>query len=204
MIQGINPWGWFSLLLGWGFISALTFYCFTKVLSAKKKPGQMLKADEGEREHWGSRIGLILAVAGNAIGLGNFLRFPVKAAANGGGAFLIPYFCALVFLGIPMMWIEWTIGRYGGIRGHGTTPGMLQLMWKHPAAKYLAPWESPSPSPSSSTNFTNPGVLLRLVLLTGEYSAIPPEAMGSFLQNTRASPGSLFSPPSSSPPWRWP
>ena len=38
------------------------------------------------RESWGSRIGLILAVAGNAIGLGNFLRFPVQAAENGGHA----------------------------------------------------------------------------------------------------------------------
>ena len=36
------------------------------------------------REQWGSRIGLILAVAGNAVGLGNFLRFPVQAAENGG------------------------------------------------------------------------------------------------------------------------
>ena len=86
---------------------------------------------------WGSRIGLILAMAGNAIGLGNFLRFPVKAAANGGGAFMIPYFCAFLFLGIPLMWVEWTIGRHGGVHGHGTTPGMFSLMWKHPAAKYL-------------------------------------------------------------------
>ena len=86
---------------------------------------------------WGSRIGLILAMAGNAIGLGNFLRFPVKAAANGGGAFMIPYFCALLFLGVPLMWVEWTMGRHGGVHGHGTTPGMFSLMWKHPAAKYL-------------------------------------------------------------------
>ena len=42
------------------------------------------------RERWGSRIGVILAVAGSAVGLGNFLRFPVQAAENGGGAFLIP------------------------------------------------------------------------------------------------------------------
>ena len=47
--------------------------------------------NNGEREVWGSRIGLILAVAGNAIGLGNFLRFPVQAASNGGGV-MIPYF----------------------------------------------------------------------------------------------------------------
>ncbi len=90
-----------------------------------------------EREQWGSRIGLILAAAGNAIGIGNFLRFPSKAAASGGGAFIVPYVCALLFLGVPMMWIAWGIGRHGGKFGHSSTPGMFDRLWKHPAAKYL-------------------------------------------------------------------
>lgn len=89
------------------------------------------------RENWGSRIGLILAMAGNAVGLGNFLRFPRQAALNGGGAFMIPYFVALLLLGIPIMWVEWAIGRFGGAHGHGTTPGMFARMWRHPLAKYL-------------------------------------------------------------------
>ncbi len=90
-----------------------------------------------QREHWGTRIGLVLAMAGNAIGLGNFLRFPGQAAANGGGAFLIPYFICLLLMAIPLMWLEWTQGRFGGVRGHGTTPAMFQLMWRHPVAKYV-------------------------------------------------------------------
>jgi len=90
-----------------------------------------------QRAQWASRTGLILAMAGNAIGLGNFLRFPVQAASNGGGAFMIPYFCALIFLGIPLMWIEWTMGRFGGVHGHGSTPGMLDGMWKNRLAKYI-------------------------------------------------------------------
>lgn len=89
------------------------------------------------REVWGSRIGLILAMAGNAIGLGNFLRFPVQAARNGGGAFLIPYFTALLLLGIPLMWVEWGLGRYGGKHGQGSAPGVFDRIWKHPIAKYL-------------------------------------------------------------------
>jgi len=76
-------------------------------------------------------------MAGNAVGLGNFLRFPVQAAKHGGGAFMIPYFISFLLLGIPLMWIEWTIGRYGGSKGHGTTPGMLQALWRNPIAKYL-------------------------------------------------------------------
>ena len=88
-------------------------------------------------EAWGSRIGLILAMAGNAIGLGNFLRFPVQAASNGGGSFMITYFTALLLLGIPLMWIEWGIGRNGGRYRKGHIPGMFAAIWKHPAAKYI-------------------------------------------------------------------
>ena len=89
------------------------------------------------RENWGSRLGVVLAMAGTAVGLGNFLRFPVQATQNGGGAFMIPYFCALIFLAIPLMWCEWAMGRYGGEKGHGTTPGMFAALWRHPAAKYV-------------------------------------------------------------------
>ncbi|HQB40025.1 MAG TPA: sodium-dependent transporter, partial [Deltaproteobacteria bacterium] len=88
------------------------------------------------REHWGSRLGVILAVAGSAIGLGNFLRFPVKAAMYGGGAFLIPYFIAFVLLGIPLAWVEWTLGRFGGRYNHGSAPGILNAVVRRPWAKY--------------------------------------------------------------------
>ncbi|MEZ5963670.1 MAG: sodium-dependent transporter [Planctomycetota bacterium] len=79
-------------------------------------------------EQWASRLGVILAVAGSAVGLGNFLRFPGQAAANGGGAFMIPYFCALLFLGIPIGWAEWTMGRYGGARGFHSAPAILGVV----------------------------------------------------------------------------
>jgi SNF family Na+-dependent transporter len=91
----------------------------------------------GEREQWGTKIGLILAVAGNAVGLGNFLRFPVQAAENGGGTFMIPYFIFFLILGIPLMWIEWGIGRYGGKYRHGSTPGMFDVIWNNNLAKYF-------------------------------------------------------------------
>ncbi len=81
-----------------------------------------------ERQQWGTRIGLVLAMAGNAVGLGNFLRFPVQAAENGGGTFMIPYFISFLLLGIPLMWMEWGIGRYGGEFGHGSVPGMFDVL----------------------------------------------------------------------------
>ena len=90
-----------------------------------------------EREKWATRLGLVLAMAGNAVGLGNFLRFPVQAAQNGGGAFMIPYFISFLLLGIPLMWMEWAIGRYGGGHGHSSSPGMFEKLWDNPLAKYL-------------------------------------------------------------------
>ena len=120
----------------WMIIIGLVIYSFSRVLLKKRVRSVQAFADV-TRARWGSRMGLIMAMAGNAIGLGNFLRFPVKAAANGGGAFMIPYLAALVLLGIPLMWTEWTIGRYGGRHGHGTAPGMLSSMWKSRYAKYV-------------------------------------------------------------------
>ena len=93
--------------------------------------------DVVERESWASQLGLVLAMAGNAVGLGNFLRFPALAARNGGGTFMIPYFISLLLLGIPLMWIEWGIGRHGGKHKFSTSPGMFEVLWNNPLAKYL-------------------------------------------------------------------
>jgi len=90
-----------------------------------------------KREKWGTKLGIILAVAGSAIGLGNFLRFPVQAASNGGGAFMIPYFISLLLLGIPLMWVEWAVGRFGGFFGHGTAPGMFDKLSRNRIMKYF-------------------------------------------------------------------
>lgn len=89
-----------------------------------------------QSEKWASRLGLVLAMAGNAVGLGNFLRFPAQAARNGGGAFLIPYLVSLVVMGLPLMWVEWMMGRYGGQFGHHSTPGIFASMGRSRLWKY--------------------------------------------------------------------
>lgn len=91
----------------------------------------------GPADGWKSRIGVILAVAGSAVGLGNFLRFPGQAAQNGGGAFLLPYFISLLILGIPLAWAEWTIGRYAGQRGFTSAPGIFSVLCRDLRARYL-------------------------------------------------------------------
>ncbi len=92
---------------------------------------------QAEKERWGSRIGLILAVAGNAVGLGNFLRFPAQAVQNGGGAFIIPYLVSFFLMGIPLLWVEWAIGRHGGKFGYHSTPGMFDSFGKYRFLKYV-------------------------------------------------------------------
>jgi len=63
------------------------------------------------RERWDSRTAFILAAIGSAIGLGNVWRFPYIAYQNGGGAFLIPYFVAMVTAGIPLLILEFGLGH---------------------------------------------------------------------------------------------
>ncbi|MDH5654408.1 MAG: sodium-dependent transporter [Spirochaetia bacterium] len=89
------------------------------------------------KENWGSRIGIIFAVMGSAIGIGNFVRFPGIASKYEGGAFMIPYFIALLLLGLPIAWVEWSLGRYGGIKGFNSSPGIFRSVWKNRISPYM-------------------------------------------------------------------
>jgi len=64
------------------------------------------------REQFGSRLGFILAAAGSAVGIGNLVGFPVAAAKNGGGAFLFIYALFVIFICLPVMMAEISIGRH--------------------------------------------------------------------------------------------
>ncbi len=78
------------------------------------------------RGTFGSRLGIILATAGSAVGLGNVWRFPFMTGQNGGAAFIIVYFACVLLLGIPGMISEFLVGRHSqsnaarayGVFGH--------------------------------------------------------------------------------------
>ncbi len=70
------------------------------------------------RSNFGSKIGIILATAGSAVGLGNIWRFPTMAGENGGAAFIMLYVVFVFMLGIPGMLAEFVIGR----RAHTNAP----------------------------------------------------------------------------------
>ena len=68
---------------------------------------------QSERANFGTKLGVILATAGSAVGLGNVWRFPYMAGENGGAVFIIIYFFCVLVLGIPCMISEFIIGRHG-------------------------------------------------------------------------------------------
>ena len=65
-----------------------------------------------ERDNFSSRLGVILATAGSAVGLGNVWRFPYMAGENGGAVFIIIYIACVLLLGIPCMISEFIVGRH--------------------------------------------------------------------------------------------
>ncbi len=96
-----------------------------------------MNGDGKKQVEWGTRVGVILAVSGSAVGLGNFLRFPGQAAAHGGGAFMIPYICALLFLALPIGWAEWAMARHGGTKGFHNGAAILGVAGKGRIARYF-------------------------------------------------------------------
>ena len=71
------------------------------------------------REQLGSRLGFILLSAGCAIGMGNVWKFPYMAGQYGGGAFVLIYLVFLVIMGLPVLTIEFSLGRAAQIgRAH--------------------------------------------------------------------------------------
>src|SRR5690606_30828772 len=89
-----------------------------------------MTSGQSKKMQWGTRVGVILAVSGSAVGLGNFLRFPGQAVNNGGGAFMIPYLIAMVLLALPIGWAEWAMARHGGHKGFHSGPAIMGVAGK--------------------------------------------------------------------------
>jgi len=74
--------------------------------------GKNNKTVRNERERWSSKLAFYFAAVGSAVGFGNIWRFPSLVYSFGGGVFFIPYFLALVFIGLPILILEIGLGQY--------------------------------------------------------------------------------------------
>ncbi len=87
---------------------------------------------ERKREHWGNKLGFILAAAGSAVGLGNIWKFPYITGENGGAAFIFIYLICILVIGLPVLIAEILLGR-NSQRGPIST-------FKHLAKKHRNLW----------------------------------------------------------------
>ena len=88
-------------------------------------------------ENWNSKLGVILAVDGSAVGLGNFLKFPGLVTEHGGAAFMIAYVISFFLVGVPISIVEWTLGRRGGSGGYHSAAGLLGSICKSKRLAYF-------------------------------------------------------------------
>ncbi len=135
-------------------------------------------ADNGlGREHWETRIGFVLAAAGSAVGLGNIWKFPFIAGMNGGAAFVLFYLVSILIIGLPVMLIEFSIGRktqlnpvgafrtlaprgpYFIIGGIGVLAGFIILSYYSVVAGWTLAYIFKAVS-GAFMNFTNPEVAI--------------------------------------------
>lgn len=92
---------------------------------------QQQEGKAGKRAHFATKIGVIAATVGSAVGLGNIWRFPYEAGVHGGGAFLLIYLFCIFVIGVPVITAEFIIGRhtrsniYGAFRKLHRSP-----MWR--------------------------------------------------------------------------
>lgn len=90
-----------------------------------------------KKDKWSSQLGIILAVSGSAVGLGNFLKFPGQVATYGGAAFMTAYIFSFFMIAMPLSIAEWTLGRQGGHLGYNSAVGILYSITKKKIFKYI-------------------------------------------------------------------
>lgn len=137
---------------------------------------------EQKKDIWNNKFLLVLAVAGGAIGIGNFLRFPTLFAQYG-GMFLIPYICSFCVLGLPLMFAEWILGAKARDCGKNSLCLFLEYAHRNNMVKYLGiAAVSACLIISGYYMFIESWILgYSYLSLTGAFSSMASDQMGDFL-----------------------
>ncbi len=107
------------------FSSALGFNYFCTIFRISIQKSSKME----NRGNFGTRLGVIAAVAGSAVGLGNIWRFPYLLGQNGGAAFLLVYVLCVLLMGLPVMMAEMSIGRMGRRNASGAFKSLGHPKW---------------------------------------------------------------------------
>ena len=110
-------------------LSAGSVFLLNRAVFGKKKRGKSTTMEK--REQLGSRLGFIMISAGCAIGCGNVWKFPWMCGQNGGGSFMLIYLICLLILGLPVMTMEFSVGR-----GARTSPLYMYQKLEKPGHKW--------------------------------------------------------------------
>jgi len=146
-----------------------------------------------EHENWSSRFAFLMAAVGAAVGLGNIWKFPYITGQNGGGAFVLVYLLAVVFVALPILIAELALGRWGRqsppnamsavAREQGRSKGWRLIGWSGMLAAYLiATYYSVISGWTMVYIFKNGG---------GHFTGQSAEAVAAEFETLLASPGSL-------------
>lgn len=143
-----------------------------------------------KRETFASRLGFILISAGCAIGLGNVWRFPYITGKYGGAAFVLIYLCFLVILGIPIMVMEFSVGR----ASQKSAAKSFHVLEPKGTKWHLASYVAIAGNYLLMMFYTTVGgwMLAYIVkMATGTFSGLTPDEVGGVFNNMLANPGEM-------------
>lgn len=108
--------------------AALTSVKTTNELATTDDPPKNLNTEQQERGGWSNEWDFLFSCISVSVGLGNIWRFPYLCFKNGGGTFLVTYFTAMIFCGIPIFYQEVAIGQYLGVGGMTLIAELVPIM----------------------------------------------------------------------------
>lgn len=144
-----------------------------------------------KREHFSSRLGFILISAGCAIGLGNVWRFPYIVGQYGGAAFVLIYILFLVILGMPIMAMEFAVGR----ASQKSAARSFHVLEPKGTKWHIAGWSAMAGNYILMMFYTTVGGWMLAYIyktITGEFEGLDAEGVGNVFNSMLGNAGEMI------------